>query len=154
MKKTIATALTAIIALTILGIACFAGCAKKSEPVKQYSSAYLNGENGVVITTVDLTDGYSCEFSTGSVYLYDKEANNAAIGMTLDQEVYEDYVSHSQAASDCKEFKGGVMFTEDNQMIYICKVGDSEFFGIFAKGANASQMESIVTRFDVTTEFY
>ena len=73
MKKTIATALTAIIALTILGIACFAGCAKKSEPVKQYSSAYLNGENGVVITTVDLTDGYSCEFSTGSVYLYDKE---------------------------------------------------------------------------------
>ncbi len=34
MKKTIATALTAIIALTILGIACFAGCAKKNETVR------------------------------------------------------------------------------------------------------------------------
>jgi hypothetical protein len=43
------------------------------------------------------------------------------------------------------------MYKEDNAMVYICKVGDSEFFGIFAEGANASQMESIVTRFDVTT---
>ena len=151
MKKTIATALTAIIATAILAIACFAGCAKKSEPVKQYASAYLDGENGVVVTTVDLSDGYSCEFTSGAVYLYDKDANNAAIAITLDQEVYEDYVSHSQAASDCKEFKGGLMYKEDNTMVYICKVGDSEFFGIFADGANASQMESIVTRFDVTT---
>ncbi|MBR2549363.1 MAG: hypothetical protein IKE92_04985 [Clostridiales bacterium] len=151
MKKTIATALTAIIATVVLATACFAGCAKKSEPVKQYSSAYLDGENGVVVTTVDLSDGYSCEFSRGAVYLYDKDANNAAIAITLDQDVYEDYVSHSQAASDCKEFKGGLMYKEDNAMVYICKVGDSEFFGIFAEGANASQMESIVTRFDVTT---
>ena len=147
MKKTIATALTAIIALTILGIACFAGCAKKSEPVKQYASAYLMAENCEITTTVDLTDGYSCEFATGAVYLYDKDSNNTAIAMTLDQDVYEDYTSHAQAASDTKEYNGGVMFTEDDQMIYICEVGDSAYFGIFAKGADASQMESIVARF-------
>ena len=154
MKKTIATALTAIIALTILGIACFAGCAKKSEPVRQYASATLRTENSEIITTVDLSDGYSCEFTSGAVYLYDKDANNAAIAITLDQDVYEDYVSHSQAASDCKEFKGGLMYKEDNAMVYICKVDDSAFFGIFAEGADASQMESIVTRFDTTTEIF
>ena len=151
MKKTIATALTAIIATVVLATACFAGCAKKSEPVRQYASATLRTENSEFITTVDLSDGYSCEFTSGAVYLYDKDAKNVAIAISLEQDTYEDYASHAQAASDCKEFKGGVMFTEDNQMIYICKVGDSAFFGIFAEGANASQMESIVTRFDVTT---
>lgn len=154
MKKTIATALTAIIALTILGIACFAGCAKKSEPVRQYASATLRTENSEIITTVDLSDGYSCEFSTGAVYLYDKDAKNVAIAISLEQDTYEDYASHAQAAPDCKAFKDGVMYLEDNTMVYVCKVDDSAFFGIFAEGADASQMESIVTRFDTTTELF
>jgi hypothetical protein len=149
MKKTIATALTAIIATATIVIACFAGCAKKNETVRQYASANLRTENAIIETTVDLTDGYSCEFTSGAVYLYDKDANNTAIAISLEQDTYEDYASHSQAASDCKALNGGVMFTEDNQMIYICKVGESGFFGIFAEGANASQMESIVTRFTV-----
>ena len=149
MKKTIVTALTAIIATATIATACFAGCAKKNETVRQYASANLSSEDSVIETTVDLRDGYSCEFSSGAVYLYDKDANNTAIAITLEKDTYDDYASHSQAASDCKALNGGVMFTEDNQMIYICKAGDSGFFGIFAKGVNAAQMESIVTRFTV-----
>ena len=149
MKKTIATALTAIIATSAIAIACFAGCAKKSEPVKQYASAYLAAENCNITTTVDLTDGYSCEFAAGAVYLYDKDAKNTAIAMTLEHDTYEDYKSHAQAASDSKELNGGVMYTDYDQMIYICEVGNAAYFGIFAEGANASQMESIVARFTV-----
>ena len=154
MKKTIATALTAIIATATIATACFAGCAKKSEQVKQYATAYLNAENSVVTTKVDLNDGCSCEFSTGAVYLYDKDAKNVAIAISLEQDTYEDYASHAQAAPDCKAFKDGVMYLEDNTMVYVCKVDDSAFFGIFAEGADASQMESIVTRFDTTTEIF
>lgn len=149
MKKTIATALTAIIVTAAISIACFAGCTKKSEPVKQYASAYLMTQEGKIETKVDLTDGYSCEFTSGAVYLYDKDAKNVAIAISLEQDTYEDYVAHSQAASDSKDLNGGVMYSEDNQMIYICSVGDGAYFGIFAEGANASQMESIAARFTV-----
>lgn len=149
MKKTMATTLTAIIVTAAISIACFAGCAKKSEPVKQYASAYLAAEDGNITATVDLSDGYSCEFATGAVYLYDKDANNAAIGITLEQDLYEDYISRSQKASDRKELNGGIMFSEDDQMIYICDAGDSAHFAILADGVNASQMESIAARFTV-----
>ena len=41
------------------------------------------------------------------------------------------------------------MYEADGQMIYICKVGDNGYFGIFARNADAKKMESIVNRFAV-----
>lgn len=149
MKKTIVTAITAIAVTAAISIACFAGCAKKSEPVRQFASARLYQDENVITTKVELTDGYSCDFSEGAVYLDDKDGKSVALGLTLDQELYEEYAAHSQEASDRKELNGGVMYKADNTMIYIITVGDNGYFGIFADGADAAQMEAIVARFDL-----
>ena len=152
MKKAIITAATAIVVTAILAIGSIAGCAKKEEPAKQYTEAYLRTEETVITTTVDLTGGYSCEFATGAAYLYAKPDEDCeAIAISLDQEVYEDYLSAAQASADSKEIKDGVMYQADGQMIYICKVGDNGYFGIFAENADATKMESIVNRFAVET---
>ena len=153
MKKTIAIALTAIIVTTGIAIACFAGCAKKSEPVRQTASAYLNQEGTVVEATVDLTDGYSCDFARGAVYLHDGNNNtDPAIGIVLEQENYEDHVVASQAAADRKDINGGFMYSADGQIFFITKVTDDVYFGIFAEGITTTQMESIIARFTVVPE--
>ena len=151
MKKTIVTAVITAIVTAAIAAACFAGCAKKS--VKQTATAYLDQEENTVTATVDLSDGYSCEFARGAVYLYDQENKSIATGLTLGQDVYEDYLAAAKADANSKEIKGGIMYQADGEMNYICKVGDSAFFVVFAKNATPAQMEKLVERFEVTPEF-
>ena len=55
MKRTIASTLTAL-ALTVgLAFACIAGCANKSEQVKQTATAYLNQAGNAIISTIRRT---------------------------------------------------------------------------------------------------
>jgi hypothetical protein len=151
MKKTIATiAITAIVTAAIAA-ACFAGCAKKS--VKQTVVAYLDQEGDTVTATVDLSDGYSCDIARGAVYLQDDKDNSVAMGLTLCQETYEDYAAAAKEDANSKELDGGVMFQRDGEMIFVKTVGDSAYFGVFAKDATPAQMEKLVERFTVAPEF-
>ena len=150
MKRTILTAITTAI-VTAIAIACFAGCSKQS--VKQTATAYLDQEGNTVTATVDLSDGYSCEFTRGAIYLFDKSDGDAvAIAMTLDQDAYDDYAAAAGSASDRKDINGGVMFSADGKTIYICTVGDSAYFAIFADKATTAQMEKYIARFNVVPE--
>ena len=151
MKKTIATiAITAVVTAAIAA-ACFAGCARKS--VKQTASAYLDQDENTITATVDLTDGYSCDFARGAVYLNDDKDNAVATGITLGQDTYEDYLAAAKADANSKELDGGVMFQRDGEMIFVKTVGDSAYFGIFAENATPAQMEKLVERFEVAPEF-
>ena len=153
MKKTIAIALTAIIVTTGIAIACFAGCAKKKEPIVHTTKAYLNQSGTVVEATVDLTDGYSCEFARGAVYLHDeKNDTDPAMGIVLDQENYEDRVAAAQEATYRKDFNDGFMYSEDSRMIYVTHVTDDVYFGIIGDGITASEMENIVSLFTLAPE--
>ena len=158
MKKTIAVALTAIIATIGIGVACIAGCKMKNEPARQSASAYLDQGGNTVTATVDLSNGYSCEFARGAVYLYDQENKEgvpaAAMVVTLEEEAYNDYVKASKKADDSKEFKGGIVYSEDGQTVYISKAGDSAYFAIFAEKATADQMENFINRINVVPENY
>ena len=155
MKRTIATAVITAIVTAAIAATCFAGCAKKS--VKQTASAYLSQEGNTVTATVDLTDGYSCDFARGAVYLYDQEnkegVDAVAIGITLGQEVYEDYLAEAKADANSKEIAGGIMYQADGQMNWIRTAGDSAYFGVFAENATPAQMEKLVERFEVAPEF-
>ena len=155
MKRTIVTAVITAIVTAAITAACFAGCAKKS--TKQTASVYLDQEGNTVTATVDLSDGYSCDFSRGAVYLYDQEnkegVDSVAIGITLGQDTYEDYLAAAKADANSKEINGGIMYQADGEMNFIKPVGDSAYFGIFSQNATPSQMEKLVERFEVAPEF-
>lgn len=151
MKRTIATAVITAVVTAAIAIACFAGCAKKS--VKQTASAYLDQEETTVEATVDLTDGYSCDFARGAIYLYDQEnkegVDAVAIGISLVQDTYNDYLAAAKANANSKEINGGIMYQADGQMIFIQTVGTSAYFGVFADNVTPAQMEKLVARFTV-----
>ena len=150
MKKTIATIAITAITTVVIAAACFAGCAKKS--VKQTASAYLDQEDNTITATVDLTDGYSCDFARGAVYLQDEKGNEVAMGLTLGQDVYEEYAA-ANADANSKEIAGGVMYQGDGEMVFVKTVGDSAYFGVFAQNATPAQMEKLIERFAVAPEF-
>ena len=150
MKKTIAIAATSVIAASAIALACFAGCNVKKEAHKQTVSGYLDQEGNTVDATVDISGGYSAEFARGAIYLNEKDDINVAIGMTLDKEVYDEYYAQAQADKDHKEVNGGIVFQDDEQMGYLCRVGDSAYFAVFSQEATKDQMESIANRFTVT----
>ena len=156
MKKTIATAVITAVTTAAIAVGCFAGCAKKNDN-KQTASAYLDQDGNTIETTVDLSDGYSCDFVRGAVYLYDQEDKEdveaVALGITLEEEVYSDYLKAAEKDTNKREFNGGLMFQEDNTMIYITKVSTDSYFGVFAENATSAQMEKYVSRFTVAPEF-
>ncbi len=155
MKKTIATAVTTAIVTAAISIACFAGCANKSG--KQTATAYLDQDGTMVEATVDLSKGYSCDIAKGAVYLYDQENKEGiepvAMGITLEEDVYNDYVKEAKNDTDAKGIKDGIMYKSDSDMIYITKVSDSAYFGVFAHDATPKQMEKLINRFEVNPGF-
>ncbi len=155
MKRTIATAIITAIVTAGIAAACFAGCAKKS--VRQTATAYLDQDGNTVEATVDLSDGYSCDFSRGAIYLYDREnregVDSVALGITLEYETYRDYLKDSEADADRKDLNGGIMFHADGTMVYITRVSDSSYFGVFAENTTPAQMEKYIARFSVAPEF-
>ena len=152
MKRNVAITLVTTAAIAAISLGCFAGCSKKKE-ASQIASAKLFRNDHAVEATVDLSDGYSCEFTRGAIYLFDKSDGDAvAIAMTLEQDAYDDYAAAAGSASDRKDINGGVMFSADGKTIYICTVGDSAYFAIFADKATTAQMEKYIARFNVVPE--
>ncbi len=111
----------------------------------------LNQRNSPTLLTV--WHIASCEFTRGAIYLFDKSDGDAvAIAMTLEQDAYDDYAAAAGSASDRKDINGGVMFSADGKTIYICTVGDSAYFAIFADKVTTAQMEKYIARFNVVPE--
>ena len=154
--KAITIAVTTIVAASVIGLAFNAGCSMKKNDTKQTASAHLHQEDVVVDTTVDVSDGYSCDFARGAVYLYDDAAqedeNLVAIGMTLEKEAYDDYAKAAQADGNRKEVEGGVIFETAGQTGYLRTAGDSAYFAIFSETADKDQMVEIANRFTVAPE--
>lgn len=150
-NTTIAITVMAIATTAAIAFGCFAGCAKKT--VRQTASAHLDQEGTTVTATVDLTGGYSCDFAKGAVYIYDKEnldgVEPVAYVITLEKDVYEDYVKAAGEDKGSKSFKDGVIFDADGRKAYICKAGSDAYFAIFTDKANAGQIEQFVNRVSV-----
>ena len=86
-------------------------------------------------------------------YLYDQEnkegVDAVAIGISLVQDTYNDYLAAAKANANSKEINGGIMYQADGQMIFIQTVGTSAYFGVFADNVTPAQMEKLVARFTV-----
>ena len=109
MKKAITLFLVAGMLIAFSLCAGGAGFAEEGNGGRQVATAWLDQEGNEISVLVDLTGGWSVEFARGALYLYegdyseDKEA--VAIGITLDQEVFEEYCAEAASAETYREIQ-------------------------------------------------
>ena len=137
MKRTVVALMsTAAIAL---GISSVGFCAETEAywfpSYEQTASALLDQGANEVRVTVDLTDGWSVEFAPGAVYLYDgtvdENAEATAIGLTLDQEVFEEYAALAPEKDSYREFARSFTYTEEDGInYYFFSIGPDSYFMI------------------------
>ena len=146
MKKVIPVLLALFMALSL------AACGAKTESAgKQTASAYLDqSEDAVIEVTVDLSGGYSVEFARGAAYLYDSEITegNEGVAMliTLDKDVYDEYLEMAMQDANHKEADGGVYFNYyEDERAYLASLNDSAYVLITTK----ADIESIAARFSL-----
>ena len=138
MKKIIALGIAAVMTACVAAPA-FAG--GKFEG-KQTASARIDQGGKEVSVTVDLSDGWSVEFASGALYLYDgpaypeKEAD--VIALTLDQEVYDEYIQDAENHEDAR--------TEDGITAYSEEDGTKDYFFEVGDGSGAFFMISVVNQ--------
>lgn len=125
MKKLISMILALCVALALMtGAALAEG--------RQIASAVLDIDTQPVIATVDLTDGWSVEFAAGAFFLYEGEFSEdtpaKAIGLTLEQDVYEEYLASAKASDTLRELDNGVAYDYDEGTYYVIPVGSSAYF--------------------------
>ena len=100
---------------------------------EQTASAYLDQSGKAVKVTVDLTGGWSVEFAPGAVYLYEGNTDGeaAALGITLDEEVFQEYTKEAKNSDSYREFAHCFSFTEENGYTdYFFSPGSGSFFMI------------------------
>jgi D-alanyl-D-alanine carboxypeptidase len=135
MKKIIclsALILSMCISATVFGAESEEGFIPTFE---QTASAYLDQDGNEVRVTVDLTDGWSADFARGAVYLYDGKADEnaeaVAIGITLDEEVFNEYVATAPEQDNYREFARSFAYTEeDGTNDYFFSLGPDAYFMI------------------------
>ena len=102
---------------------------------EQTATAILDQDGNEVEVTVDLTDGWSVEFARGAVYLTAGKASEdtdvAAIGLTLDEDVFTEYMAEALASDTYREFAHSFMYVDENNYSnYFYKVGTDGYFMI------------------------
>ena len=125
MKKLISMILALCVVLALMtGAALGEG--------RQLASAVLDIDTQPVIATVDLTGGWSVEFVAGAFFLYEGEFSEdtpaKAIGLTLEQDVYEEYLASAKASDTLRELDNGVAYDYDEGTYYVIPVGSSAYF--------------------------
>ena len=148
MKKLVSMMLVLCMALTLIAGAALA------EGGKQTASATLDRDSEPVVATVDLTGGWSVEFASGAFYLYEgeitKDRDADAIGLTLEKDVYEDYMAEATASDSCREVEGGVCYETEDETDYVLAVGSDAYFLVAVPAGTDG--DAILSRIDLKSE--
>lgn len=107
-----------------------------TEEAMQIASAWVENGDGIARShvTVDLRGGWSVEFAGGAFYLYEDmesgEDECDAMGISLTEDVYEEYVAEANESSSMREL-GGILAYEDEydgSTVYLFSVGNGGYF--------------------------
>ena len=113
MKKNIALILTTAMIFGTTPV-----FAEEAFPGKQTATAILDQEGHSVKVVVDLSGGWSADFARGAVYLYDgpNDVNTdaVAIGITQEEETYNDYLKYAKKQKGYRTEDGIVSFIDEN----------------------------------------
>ena len=133
MKKAMVLFLAAGVLFLFSLCAGGAALAEEGNAGRQVAAAWLDQADIEIRATVELTGGWSVEFAHGAFYLFDgdysEDSEAVAMGMTLEQEVFEEYSAQAAASDSCRELEGAVCYTqEDGTSAYLMRVGDDAYF--------------------------
>lgn len=125
----------------------------ETKEVKQTATAWISEDDVRTSATVDLTGGWSVEFATGAIYIYDKEItpNTDAVAMciTLSEEVYNDHLKEAKKSDTYKETDDYIYHKGYDTGEYLYKIGDAYFLiSIY----DESQAEDILKRISLIPE--
>ena len=139
MKKAFTLFLAVCMFLVPSLCAAGAGIAEAANEGRQVATAWLDQDGSEIGVMVDLSGGWSVEFAHGAFYLYDgdysEDKDAAAIGLTLDQQVFEEYCAEAGSAEDFREIGDTVFYTqEDGTGVYLTRVGDDAYFMLHIYG--------------------
>lgn len=129
---------------------------QEKTPHKQTAQAYLDQEKEKAINiTIDLSGGWSVEFSRGAAYIYkgsvsESEESDAML-ITLDPVVYSEYEAQAMADEGHKEADGGIYFQRDGHVgAYITSLSDTAYVLVTTK--NEADIETVVSRLTMSLE--
>ena len=138
------------------------GCSSNTESVKQSATAkQVYGEDQTAIMTVDLTDGYSVEFSSGAAYFYkgdsidDSEVLAHAFVISIAD--YDEEISYFQDNDDLEgEFKdledGFYSYKTEESIEYFFPTNDDLYLKVVVGKEALDDADSIYTRFSAMAE--
>ena len=101
--------------------------------------------------TVDLRDGWACEFSNSALYMYnsDKLDNASSMGlvMWMDEDIYAEDIEDGKELESYTEENGVVSYTDENgdQFRLFMVNGDVPILMQIFNGADAEDLSSRIT---------
>ena len=155
MSKKLIGAVSALLLAAGVLVGCAAGGGSN---VKQTAAITYEVDGTRVIVSVDVSDGYSAEFTSGGVvYLYKGEnsADNkaCAYGYLTSKEEYETIIAENQGKEGFEEVGAGVIYNadgvSDNFAFY---VGEEQYYMIAVESDSGVDADSVFNRFDVHIE--
>ena len=126
---------------------------------EQTASARLDQNGNEVNVTVDLTGGWSVEFAAGAVYLYEGKVDEnelaAVIGLTLEEEVFNEYVADAPDRDNYREFARSFSYTEeDGWTDYFFSVGSDAYFMVSVNPEAECDPDEASSRISVEPSHY
>ena len=120
---------------------------------RQTATDTFQVEGKEAVVAVDLTGGWSVEFASQSIYLYDGandgERPEIAFGYVIDQQEYDENIAEYSSYDSFVEDADGVKFSEEDggSNKYLFAVGNGLYFMIAAD--QDADAEAVYARFDV-----
>ena len=151
MKKAVRTWISLLLALAL--VLALTACGANKDSKQTATNTYrISGQTTIV--SVDLTGGWSTEFASGAVYLYDGaddgERMPIAFGYIISQEEYDEIIAEYSSYDSFSETGAGVVFDEGEggSKKFVFAIGNGLFFMIAAD--QSADADAIYNRFSVT----
>ena len=122
--------------IALLLAACMMFAAALAEPTiegRQVATAWLDQDGVEINAIIELNGGWSVEFARGAFYLYDgdysEDKEAVAYGLTLDKEVFDEYIAEAEVSETRREIEDVVYYEwEDGSASYLVRVGKDAYF--------------------------
>ncbi len=150
MKKMIILIAVLVLAMMM----AIAGCG--TEEQASTATARLTEGDHTTMATVDLSGGWSVQFATGAVYLYegvnDGEVDCTAMVVTLEKKVYDEYVTGYKDEESYKQSDGKITYIDPDtsETVFMVTTENDMYYKVtVAEGVDA---DAVLTRLTLEAE--